>query len=304
MSRTSPARDRLEASRRGCYVNLLKSGRMLIVAFEGWNDAGEAASGAAKVIARSLNADVVASVDPEDYYDFQFSRPTVSFDDAGNRQLAWPTTEYYAPGVDVVQSRPELSRINVLLGVEPSRRWKAFSAEIFEMIEDREIELVVFLGSLLADVPHTRPISTHVTSQNLGLRNAEGFEKSDYEGPVGILTVLGLALERAGIPTMSIWASVPHYVHTPPSPKAALALLVEVERLTGLQFGHEELAEEAFAWERGIDEMAESDEELARYVATLEQSKDEFDAQNASGEALAAEFERYLRENEPPKPGQ
>jgi predicted ATP-grasp superfamily ATP-dependent carboligase len=197
-----------------------------------------------------------------------------------------------------------VSRINVLLGVEPSRRWKAFATEVFEMIEDREIELVVFLGSLLADVPHTRPIATHVTSQNLGLRNSEGFEKSDYEGPVGILTVLGLALERAGIPTMSIWASVPHYVHTPPSPKAALALLVEVERLTGLQFGHEELAEEAFAWERGIDEMAESDEELSRYVATLEQSKDEFDAQNASGESLAAEFERYLRENEPPKPGQ
>lgn len=282
-------------------MSQLQTGRVLVVAFEGWNDAGEAASGAARVIARELNADVVAAVDPEDYYDFQFSRPMVSFDEQGNRQLAWPTTEMYAPGIDVVQQQPEKSRVHVLLGVEPSRRWKAFAAEILEMVEDREIDAVVFLGSLLADVPHTRPIATTITSQNQALRSQFGYEKSDYEGPVGILSVLGMALEKVGIPTVSIWGSVPHYAHTPPVSKASLSLLLEVERVIGLTFGHESLAEEAFAWERAVDELSENDEELAGYVKQLEQARDEYEAEVADGDVLAAEVERFLRDNQPPK---
>jgi hypothetical protein len=274
---------------------------VLIVAFEGWNDAGEAASGAAKVVARFLESDVVSAIDPEDYYDFQFSRPMVSTDEDGNRQLAWPTTELYAPGVSVVQSTPHLARIHVLLGVEPSRRWKAFTAEILEMVEDREIDAVVFLGSLLADVPHSRPIPTNITSQNQQLRVEKGFEKSDYEGPVGILSVLGMALERAGIATLSIWGSVPHYAHTPPVPKASLALINELERVLGIEFGHETLVEDAFAWERGVDEACETDEELAAYVKTLESARDEYEAGVASGDELAAEVERFLRDNQPPK---
>ena len=211
-------------------MSILQTGRILVVAFEGWNDAGEAASGAAKVIARELQADVVAAIDTEDYYDFQFSRPMVSFDENGLRQLSWPTTEFYAPGVEVVQAQPQQARVHVLVGVEPSRRWKAFTGEVLEMIEDREIDAVIFLGSLLADVPHTRAIATTITSQNAGLRAELDFEKSDYEGPVGILSVLGMALEAAGTPTISIWASVPHYAHTPPVPKASLAVLVQVEQ--------------------------------------------------------------------------
>ncbi len=277
------------------------SGRVLIVAFEGWNDAGEAASGAARVVARALESDVVGAIDPEDYYDFQFSRPMVSFDEEGNRRLAWPTTELYAPGISIVQSRQDLARVHVLLGVEPSRRWKAFTAEVLELIEDREIDAVVFLGALLADVPHSRPIPTTITSQNQTLRLEQGFEKSDYEGPVGILSVLGLALEKAGIATLSIWGSVPHYAHTPPVPKASLALLREVERVLGLEFGHETLAEDSFAWERGVDEACEVDEELAGYVKTLETARDEYEAGVASGDELAAEVERYLRDNQPPK---
>lgn len=277
------------------------NGRVLIVAFEGWNDAGEAASGAARVIARALESDVVGAIDPEDYFDFQFSRPMVSFDADGNRQLTWPTTELYAPGIQIVQSRPDLARVHVLLGVEPSRRWKAFTAEILELIEDREIDAVIFLGALLADVPHTRPIPTNITSQNQKLRLEQGFDKSDYEGPVGILSVLGLALEAAGIPTLSIWGSVPHYAHTPPVPKASLALLSEVERVLNLDFGHETLAEDSFAWEHGVDEACEADEDLAAYVKSLEAARDEYEAGVADGDELAAEVERFLRDNQPPK---
>jgi predicted ATP-grasp superfamily ATP-dependent carboligase len=282
-------------------LSQLQTGRVLIVAFEGWNDAGEAASGAARVIARELNSEVVAAVDPEDYYDFQFSRPMVSFDEDGNRQLAWPTTEMYAPSVDIVQGQPDKARVHVLLGVEPSRRWKAFAAEVLEMVEDREIDGVVFLGSLLADVPHTRPIATTITSQNQFLRSQFGYEKSDYEGPVGILSVLGMAFEKAGIPTVSIWGSVPHYAHTPPVTKASLSLLLEVERVLGISFGHESLAEEAFAWERAVDELCENDEELAGYVKQLEHARDEYEAEVADGDVLAAEVERFLRDNQPPK---
>lgn len=281
-------------------MSILQTGRILVVAFEGWNDAGEAASGAAKVIARELQADVVAAIDTEDYYDFQFSRPMVSFDENGLRQLSWPTTEFYAPGVEVVQAQPQQARVHVLVGVEPSRRWKAFTGEVLEMIEDREIDAVIFLGSLLADVPHTRAIATTITSQNAGLRAELDFEKSDYEGPVGILSVLGMALEAAGIPTISIWASVPHYAHTPPVPKASLAVLVQVERVLGLEFGHETLAQDSFTWERAVDELCEGDEELGNYVKSLETARDEYESQVANGDALAAEVERFLRDNQSP----
>lgn len=271
------------------------AGRTLIVAFEGWNDAAESASAAAKFIAEKLNADVVATVDPEDYYDFQFTRPSVSFDVEGNRQISWPSTDLCAPSVEIVAENPQLGRIHVLLGVEPSRRWQSFTAEVMEMIEDREIDSVLFLGAMLADVPHTRPISVSATSQNEVARNQLNLERSHYEGPVGILSVLGIALEKAGIPSVALWASVPHYVHNTPSPKATLALLVEAEKYLGVQFEHGSLAEEAFTWERGIDEVAEGDEDMAGYIAQLEKNRDEAESPAASGDALAMEFEKFLR---------
>lgn len=273
----------------------LFAGRTLIVAFEGWNDAAESASSVAKFICERLNADVIGTVDPEDYYDFQFTRPTVSYDPEGNRQIAWPSTDLCAPAVEVVAADPDLGRIHVLLGVEPSRRWKAFTAEIMELIEDREIDSVIFLGAMLADVPHTRPIDVMVTSQNDRARAEFDIERSHYEGPVGILSVLGLALEKAGIPSIALWASVPHYVHNTPSPKATLALLMEVEKYIGVQFGHGKLADEAFTWERGIDEIAETDEDMAGYISQLEKTRDEVESPAASGDALAMEFEKYLR---------
>jgi hypothetical protein len=275
-------------------VNLF-AGRTLIVAFEGWNDAAESASAAAKFICERLNVDVIGTVDPEDYYDFQFTRPSVSYDTDGNRQINWPSTDLCAPSVELVAQNPSLGRIHVLLGVEPSRRWQSFTAEVMEMIEDREIDAVLFLGAMLADVPHTRPIGVMATSQNERARAELNLERSHYEGPVGILSVLGIALEKAGIPSVALWASVPHYVHNTPSPKATLALLVEVERYLGVQFDHGTLADEAFNWERGIDEVAEGDDDMAGYIEQLEKTRDEVESAAASGDAIAMEFEKFLR---------
>jgi hypothetical protein len=280
------------------------SGRTLIVAFEGWNDAAESASGVVKFLCEEIKADVVASVDPEDYYDFQFTRPTVSYDLDGSRVLDWPATEMCIPSPEAVTENPALSKISVLVGTEPARRWKSFAAEIMEMIEDREIEAVLFLGAMLADVPHTRPISVTLTSQNDLARQELDIERSQYEGPVGILSVLGIELEKAGIPSVAIWASVPHYVHNTPSPKATLALLIEVERLIGVQFEHGKLGEEAFAWERGIDEIAEGDEEMAGYISQLEKTRDQVDSSAATGESIAKEFEKFLRAESNDKPTQ
>jgi PAC2 family len=271
------------------------SGRTLIVAFEGWNDAAESASGAVKFICEQIKADVVASVDPEDYYDFQFTRPTVSYDGDGGRVLDWPGTEMCIPSAEAVAENPSIAKLSVLVGTEPARRWKSFAAEIMEMVEDREIEAVLFLGAMLADVPHTRPIAVMSTSQNEHARLELEIERSQYEGPVGILSVLGIELEKAGIPAVALWASVPHYVHNTPSPKATLSLLIEVERLLGVQFEHGKLGEEAFAWERGIDEIAEGDDEMTNYISQLEKTRDEAESPAATGESLAKEFEKFLR---------
>lgn len=276
----------------------LLSGRVLICAFEGWNDAAESASSAAKLICDSLDCQVAAEVDPEDYYDFQFTRPQVSFNDQGERELSWPGTQFYISA----NKDPRLSRFSVLLGTEPARRWKSFTSEVLEMIEDREIDAVVFLGGMLADTPHTRPITVNITSQNEGIRTQLGIEKSSYEGPVGILSVLGMALEEAGIPTMALWAAVPHYVHNSPAPKATLAILSELENLLQVSFDRGDLVEQAFAWERGIDEIAENDEEMAGYIAQLEKNRDEFDSEAASGDAIARELEKFLQsEDRPPE---
>ena len=271
------------------------SGRTLIVAFEGWNDAAESASGAVKFICEQIKADVVASVDPEDYYDFQFTRPTVSYDADGGRILDWPGTEMCIPSAEAIAENPGVAKLSVLVGTEPARRWKSFAAEVMEMVEDRDIQAVLFLGAMLADVPHTRPIGVMATSQNEHARNELEIEKSQYEGPVGILSVLGIELEKAGIPAVALWASVPHYVHNTPSPKATLSLLIEVEKLVGVQFEHGKLGEEAFAWERGIDEIAEGDDEMSNYISQLEKTRDEVESSAATGESIAKEFEKFLR---------
>ncbi|HEY5321163.1 MAG TPA: PAC2 family protein [Galbitalea sp.] len=268
------------------------SGRILVVAFEGWNDAGEAASGVVTTLKDELDVYPIAEVDPEDYFDYQFNRPTVAADDDGVRQLIWPGVTIYGP---TTPNTAEGATVYLLTGTEPSRGWKTFTAEILEVIEDSEISSIVFLGAMLADVPHTRPISVFTSSEDAAVRELLGIERSSYEGPVGILSVLSDAAQKAGIPTVAIWASVPHYVHNAPSPKATLAMIEKLEELIGVVIPRGELATESEAWENGIDALASDDEEMADYIKQLEQARDTVDSPEASGDAIAEEFERYLQ---------
>ncbi|MCU1406870.1 MAG: carboxylate--amine ligase [Glaciihabitans sp.] len=271
------------------------SGRVLVVAFEGWNDAGEAATGAVKTLKDQLSVYPIAEVDPEDYFDYQFNRPTITADEDGNRGIVWPSVTAYGPTTPAAAPG---ANVYLLIGSEPSRGWKTFTAEIIEMIEDAEITGVVFLGAMLADVPHTRPISVFVSSENAAVREAFGIERSTYEGPVGILSVLSAAAEQADIPTVSIWASVPHYVHNAPSPKATLALIEKLEEYLEIEIPRGDLVAESAAWESGIDALAGDDDDMAAYIEQLEQARDTVDSPEASGEAIAQEFEQYLRKRD------
>lgn len=277
------------------------TGRILIVAFEGWNDATEAATGALKALAEQVSAQTLEAVDPEDYYDFQFSRPVAEFDDSGKRILTWPGAELLQASPEAVKQQPSLKDVYLLLGTEPSRRWITFAAEIMEMVEDREIDHVIMLGAMLADVPHTRPVPFFKSSQDRRMQELHDLEPSSYEGPVGILAVLAQAFEAENIPVMSLWASVPHYVHNSSNPKAALGFLNQLEALVGVSYTGSALAEQAFEWERSIDEVAENDEELASYITQLESNRDALDSEEASGDALARELEKYLK-NRPESP--
>ncbi|CAN5354736.1 filament polymerization regulator ParJ [soil metagenome] len=292
------------------------SGRLLVVAFEGWNDAGEAASGAVRTLKELLDLYPIAEVDPEDYFDYQFNRPSVVADENGDRQLVWPGVTVYGPtrpnagaavgladDAELRVSGANGSNIYLLLGTEPSRGWKTFTREILDVVETNEISSIVFLGAMLADVPHSRPISVFTSSENPDVRAQLGIERSGYEGPVGILSVLGDAAEKAGVSTMSIWASVPHYVHNAPSPKATLAILDKLEEIVDVVIPRGDLVSEAQAWESGIDALAGDDDDMASYIEQLEQARDTVDSPEASGEAIAQEFERYLRRGGDGKPG-
>ncbi|WP_230010357.1 PAC2 family protein [Microbacterium sp. Bi128] len=245
--------------------------------------------------------EVVHSVDPELYFDYQYTRPQIGMDAEGRRTLTWPEATLLRPA-----QRTEDPEIWLLVGVEPARAWQAFAAEFIDVALREDVTGFVSLGSMMSDVPHTRPISVFAGSENEAIRQSLSLERSLYEGPVGILSALGDASERAGIPTASLWASVPHYVagHTP-SPKATLALLDRLQTITGIEVPRGELAAEALAWEASIDAAAADDEEMRDYIHQLEQTRDTWDSPEASGDAIAQEFERYLRRggDGPTKPG-
>lgn len=296
----------------------LLDGRILVVAFEGWNDAGDAASNAVRSLKDQLDLYPIAEVESEEYFDYQFNRPNVSVDDDGNRVLIWPGVTVYGPtsvlplrapapadddGTGLVMPGDNSSNIYLLLGTEPSRGWKTFTREIMETARETGVTGIVMLGAMLADVPHTRPISVFVSSENAVVRSELAVERSTYEGPVGILSVLGAAAEDAGIPTVSIWASVPHYVHNAPSPKATLALIDKLEELIDVVIPRGTLVDDASAWESGIDALAGDDEDMATYIEQLERARDTVDSPEASGEAIAQEFERYLRGTDDPRDG-
>jgi hypothetical protein len=283
------------------------SGRLLVVAFEGWNDAGEAATGAVNTLKDLLDVDEIKRIDPELYFDYQFNRPTISTDEDGRRVIEWPGAVMYGPAVPAANGVPlaadaQLSvsgsnagNIYLLIGAEPSRSWKSFTAEILDSALAADVSGIVFLGAMLADVPHTRPISIFVSSDNPDVRAELQIERSLYEGPVGILSVLAAGAETVGIPSLSIWASVPHYVHNAPSPKAMLALIDKLEEIIDVVIPRGDLVSDASEWETGIDALAAEDEEMAAYIGQLEQARDTVDSPEASGEAIAQEFERYLR---------
>jgi predicted ATP-grasp superfamily ATP-dependent carboligase len=271
---------------------------VMVAAFEGWNDAGEAASGAVAHLEKVWGAEAVGELDPEEYHDFQVNRPTIAVDEEGKRQITWPTTRLY-------WARPPGASRDVVIvrGIEPSMRWQRFTREVLGYADKLQVGTLITLGALLADVPHTRPIPVTSTSEDEQLLSRLAIEPSRYEGPTGIVGVLQEYAGQAGLPSLSLWAAVPHYVGQSPSPKATLALLRRVEEMLDVTVPLGDLPEDARAWERGVDELAEEDTEIGEYVRQLEQAKDTADLPEASGEAIAQEFERYLRRRDDDGPG-
>ena len=262
---------------------------ILVAAFAGWNDAADAASSTVDRLIEQWDAELVYELEPDDYYDFQVNRPHVAFTDLGTRHITWPTTRLYV-------ARPERAPRDLVLlrGVEPNMRWRPFCTEILAVAEKLDVRLAVAVGALLADVPHTRPIpvSGSVSDPELGARL--GLEPSTYEGPTGITGVFHDLCAVADLPSLSLWAAVPHYVAQPPCPKAMLALLGRLEDLLEVPIDLGDLAEEARAWEHDVDELAREDTEVAEYVRSLEDARDASELPEASGDAIARDFERYL----------
>lgn len=263
---------------------------VLVCAFEGWNDAGDAATDAVEHLRGVWGAQPLAEMDSEDYYDYQVNRPHVFVDESGIRTLTWPTTRIF------VARLPLATRDIVLVhGVEPNMRWRHFTDEILSFAAELDVTMVVTLGALLSDSPHTRPVPVTGTATDAGTARQMGVEPSHYEGPTGIVGVILDACHRRGLSAVSLWAAVPHYVASAPSPKATLALVRRIEDLLDVPVPLATLVEDARSWEVGVDELAEDDEEIADYVRQLEEARDAADLPEASGEAIAREFERYLR---------
>jgi proteasome assembly chaperone (PAC2) family protein len=263
---------------------------VLVAGFEGWNDAASAASAAASWLARRFGATKLASIDPEEHFDFQSVRPTVELVGGVTRSLSWPANEFFAvpiEGRDLV----------VLRGVEPNLRWPAFCRDVLQVADDTGCEMVVTLGALLADVPHTRAVRVTGATTDPDLMARLGLQRSRYEGPTGIVGVLHDAARAAGVASASLWAPVPHYVSTPPNPVATRALLDRLGRLLGAPFDLVELDEQAREWRSRVDEVVSQDDDVSRYVSQLEERYDtEAETDVPSGETLAAEVEQFLRD--------
>jgi proteasome assembly chaperone (PAC2) family protein len=263
---------------------------VMIAAFGGWNDAGEAATSAIAHLASMWTFTSIAQVDPEEYYDFQVNRPTVYQDEEKQRQLLWPRTEVFAVAT------PELPFDLLLVkGIEPSMKWKNFTNELLDLADDLDVAMIITLGSLLADAPHSRPMPVTKSAGNAAIAARLGVEMSGYEGPTGILGVLQYAAMRRGIDAISLWSAIPHYASLSPSPKATLALLNALEDFLNISLPPGDLQSQARIWEISIDELARGDSDIAEYVRQLEESKDAADLPEATGESIAREFERYLR---------
>lgn len=271
------------------------SSPVMIVAFEGWNDAGDAASTAIEHLQLTWDAKALGELNPDEFYDFQVTRPTVHMVDGVTRRVEWPTTT-------LSRCRPEGLDQDLILvqGPEPNFRWRAFCTELLEHADQLGVSTVVTLGALLADTAHTRPIPVTGSAYDIDAAERHGLAHSKYEGPTGITGVFQNACIQAGIPAISIWAAVPHYVSHPPSPKATLALLRKLEDVLEVEIPMGTLPEQAEEWQRTVSELAEEDEEVSEYVRTLEEREDaEIELTETTGEKIAADFERYLRRRRP-----
>ncbi len=262
---------------------------VVLVAFEGWNDAADAATDLLKHITSHYESEVLFEIDGEEYYDFTVQRPTLvrpTTDDPAH--IEWPSTRVLTvrlPDRDLV----------VVMGPEPNCRWRGFVQSVVSALRSAEPSLVIVLGAMLTDSPHSRPLPVWSSTENTRLSREYGITASEYEGLIGVTGVLADACERAGLPVVSVWASVPHYVASTPTPKATLALLNRVESLMDVTLEQGELPELARAWERGVNELTGEDPDVAEYVAQLEAHTEESDLPQASGESIAADFQRYLR---------
>jgi predicted ATP-grasp superfamily ATP-dependent carboligase len=267
----------------------------LVCAFKGWNDAADAASSAITFVGGALGATRFATIDPEDFYDFQATRPLIKLVEGRTREVVWPAVELYEARV------PRAPRDLILLtGAEPSFRWRSFCALIVELVEALGAQLVVTLGSLLADVPHTRPIAITGITSDSALVAKLGLNSSSYEGPTGITGVLHNACQQAGLPSASLWAAVPHYIAAAPNPKAALALVRKLEGLVGVAVDASTLEAAAADYERQVNLAVQSDPDIQAFVERLEQAAgdepNEDSMQLPSGETIARDLQRFRRQ--------
>jgi proteasome assembly chaperone (PAC2) family protein len=268
----------------------------MVCAFKGWNDAGESASSALTFLGAGLGAQRFAVIDPEEFVDFQATRPTVKLIGGRQREIEWPDIEVYEVRV------PRASRdLIIVTGPEPAYRWRTFGETVIELAEVLGVQLVVTLGALLADVPHSRPVGVTAFATDDALVDRLNLEPPTYEGPTGIVGVLHDACARAGMPSASLWAAVPHYVAVVPNPKGSLALLRRLESLVGITVDAKELEDAASEYERQVSRAVEMDPDVQAFVERLERTADEEEgapdpSQLPSGDVLAREFQRFLRQ--------
>ena len=266
---------------------------VLVAAFEGWNDAGDAASTAARHLRDNWKGEPFATVDPEEFHDFTSTRPQVRLAEGVTREIVWPETTFY------VATAPDAPNAIVLLGNEPQLRWRTFCAQVVSVAKEYDASLVLTLGALLADVPHTRPTSVVGTAVDPALVERFGMRRSSYEGPTGIVGVLQDAVHRAGLPAASLWAAVPAYVPGAPSPKAALALVERAAELLQAPVSTTELEIASASYERQVTEVVAGDEEMTEYVEALERRYDP-DQGFPTADSLVEEVEKFLRDQRRP----
>jgi predicted ATP-grasp superfamily ATP-dependent carboligase len=270
----------------------------MVCAFQGWNDAGDAASTAVAFLATSLGARRFARIDSEEFYDFQANRPSIVFGEDERREIVWPCVEISEAHV------PRAPRDLVLVqGVEPSMRWRAFSGHMVDLAEALGVQVVVTLGALLGDVPHTRPVAMTGLASDAAMTERLGIAPTTYEGPTGIVGVMHSLCTEAGLPSASLWASVPHYVAAAANPKAALALIRRVEGLIGVAVDASELESAAVDYERQVGLAVQSDPDIQAFVERLEQAAESEERSSPqdvpSGDMIAREFQRFLRQRGP-----